>query len=191
MDEQPQLVDEPLLEQRPHERGASRHADVLAGLRLERSDRLAEVALEQGRVLPVDPVERHRDDDLRRLVHGRRHGVHGCVLVWPEGRPFLVGAATEEEGVAVRDRLADYCSHLVVEVGEVPVLRRLDDAVERDEERCGELSHWSLRRPVVLLSPVLPALTAKLIAEGRIGVRRPDGATRGCHPSHVASGALT
>jgi hypothetical protein len=32
-------------------------------------------------------------------------------------------------------------THLVVEVREVPLIGRLDDAVERDEQACGDLPH--------------------------------------------------
>jgi hypothetical protein len=36
---------------------------------------------------------------------------------------------------------ADRRAHLVVEIREVPLIRRLDDAVERDEHACGDFPH--------------------------------------------------
>jgi hypothetical protein len=45
----------------------------------------------------------------------------------------VVGLAAEEDRVGGAEGCVDGSAHLLVEVGEVPLVRRLDDAVERDE----------------------------------------------------------
>ncbi|MEO7268487.1 MAG: hypothetical protein ABIW49_04690 [Knoellia sp.] len=49
-----------------------------------------------------------------------------------------IPVSAEERGVGLAHLLADDGAHLVVEVREVPLLGRLDDAVERDEQAAGD-----------------------------------------------------
>src|ERR687892_2865919 len=59
-DHEPELVYEIVLEQRLDQVGAAMHLDLRPFLLLDLRHRLGGVALEQGRVVPLDPVERPR-----------------------------------------------------------------------------------------------------------------------------------
>ena len=56
----------------------------------------------------------------------------------------VIRDATKEDRVGAAEGVADSGPHLIVEVGEVPVLRVLDGAVERDEHACDDLLHADL-----------------------------------------------
>jgi hypothetical protein len=85
-----------------------------------------------------------RRDDLASVAERFGKGSvfpTGRFPLGPGPREALVGLATEEDGVGGTEGGVDGSTHLVVEVGEVPLVGRLDDAVERDEQACGDLPH--------------------------------------------------
>src|SRR5919112_2170671 len=105
MHHEPEFVDQAVSEQRAYQGAAAGDHDVLAGLPLQFGDLPSDVSTDQGRVLPLErPFQGCRDHVLLDAVH--QHGVRG--------------------GETLPDRLA----HLVVEVWEVPLVRRLHDAVQ-------------------------------------------------------------
>jgi hypothetical protein len=55
--------------------------------------------------------------------------------------PLVVEDAAHQHGVRGGVAGADSCAHLVVEVREVPLAGRLDDAIEGDEEVRLDLAH--------------------------------------------------
>ena len=67
-------------------------------------------------------------------------------LVWlrPVAGELLVGHPPQQHGVRRGHLRTDRRAHLVVEVGEVPLVRRLEDAVQRDEQPRHDLSHDAL-----------------------------------------------
>src|SRR5215208_4093249 len=114
-------------------------------LSLEISYLLGDVVPYQGRVLPLEGLlEGRRDHVLPDAVHPRGDRVLIRVLVGPERRPLLVEDAAHEHGVRGGHRRPDCISHLVVEVWEVPLLRRLHDAVQRHDLRCDHFPHRDL-----------------------------------------------
>ena len=83
-----------------------------------------------------------RHDDLAGVAE--RLGEAGVLParrfpVGPRPGEAVVGLATEEQGVGRAEGCSDGGTHLVVEVREVPLVGRLDDAVERDEQAGGDL----------------------------------------------------
>ena len=71
----------------------------------------------------------------------------GGFTLGPGAGEAVVGLATEQHGVGRAEGGIHGSTHLVVEVREVPLVGCLDDAVERDEQACGDLPHDRL--PVV------------------------------------------
>jgi hypothetical protein len=63
------------------------------------------------------------------------------LAVGPGAGEVVVGLAPEQDRVGHLG--AHGLAHLVVEVREVPLVRRLDNAVQRDEQACDDLPHWS------------------------------------------------
>jgi hypothetical protein len=84
------LVEQAVAQQRPDEGGAAGDRDVLARLLLQPGELLGDIALDQRRVLPFDPVQRRGDDELRRVVHVVRT-LHVAALVRPVAGERLVG----------------------------------------------------------------------------------------------------
>jgi hypothetical protein len=62
--QQPQLVQDPLAQQRADQRGAANGADVLAGLLLQRGELLRGVAGDEAGVPPLELLERGGDHQL-------------------------------------------------------------------------------------------------------------------------------
>src|SRR5918993_4174556 len=142
MEHEPKFVEEAVLQQRPDQGRAAGYRDVLARLLLELGDLLGDVVTYQGRVLPLEGLlEGRRDHVLLDAVHPRGDRVLIRVLVWPERRPLLVEDAAHEHGVRLGHRRPDRLPHFVVEVREVPLLRRLNHAVQRHELRDDYPSH--------------------------------------------------
>src|SRR5918997_4110881 len=142
MDHEPKFVEEVLFKQRADQGRAAGYRDVLARLLLELGDLLGDVVPYQGRVLPLEGLlEGRRDHVLSHAVHPRGYRVLLRVLLRPERRPLLVEKAPHEHGVRGGHRRPDRLPHLVVEVWEVPLLRRFYDAVQRHEQPCSYLSH--------------------------------------------------
>jgi hypothetical protein len=63
------------------------------------------------------------------------------LAVGPGAGEAVVGLAPEEERVGAGDVGVDGRAHLVVEVREVPLVGRLDNAVEGDEQAGNDLPH--------------------------------------------------
>src|SRR5215203_3811869 len=145
MDHEPKFVEEVLFKQRPDQGRAAGYRDILARLLLEPGDLLGDVVPYQGRVLPLEGLlEGRRDHVLLDAVHPCGDRVLIRVLLRPERRPLLVEDAAHEHSVRGCHRRPDRISHLIVEVWEVPLLRRLHDAVKRHELRCDDFPHKDL-----------------------------------------------
>src|SRR5829696_3769591 len=147
-----ELVDQAVLEQRADEGTAAGDHDILAGESLELGDLLRDVLPDQGRVVPLEGLfEGGRDHVLADAVHPRGYGVLLRVLLRPERSPLLVEDTAHEQGVRRLEPFPDSLPHLVVEVGEVPLLGRLHHAVQRQELRRHNFPHlepprsWCLR----------------------------------------------
>src|SRR5215203_2598016 len=89
-------------------------------------------------------LEGRRDDVLPDAVHLRGDRVLIRVLLRPKRRPLLVEDAAHEHSVRLSHRRPDCIPHLIVEVWEVPLVRRLHDAVQRYELRCDHFPHRDL-----------------------------------------------
>ena len=121
MDHQGELVEQARLEQRPHERHAAGHPDVLPQLHLERPDRVE--VTHDGGGLPVDLAERGRHHHLRRVVDELGERVVFAGLIGPVGGELIERIVPQQQRVRLRHAGADRLSHLVAEVLQVPVLR--------------------------------------------------------------------
>jgi hypothetical protein len=95
-----QRVDEVVLDQRVHERGAASHQDRPAVLLLQLSDLLGDVAPDQGRVVPLERVLKRRGDDVRKSVtavtqpsaanaQGRDRALSATTARWRRRRRYL------------------------------------------------------------------------------------------------------
>src|SRR5215216_8187045 len=145
MEHEPKFVEEAVLQQRADQGRAAGYRDVLARLLLEPGDLLGDVVPYQGRVLPLQGLlEGRRDHVLPDAVHLRGDRVLIRVLLRPKRRPLLVEDAAHEHGVRGGHRRPDCIPHLIIEVWEVPLLRRLHDAVQRYELRCDHFPHRDL-----------------------------------------------
>ena len=149
--QQVQLVEQSGSQQLADDRHRSADADVgFAGLALQPGHGLDKVTVELFGVAPLELQLLVRGHDLAGVAEllGER-----CVLAaggFPLGpRPgeAVVGLAAEQNRVGGAEGGVDGSTHLVVEVGEVPKVRILDDAVERNEQACGDLPHDVLRGP--------------------------------------------
>ena len=90
----------------------------------------------------------------------------------------VVGLATEQHGVGRAEGGVDGGTHLVVEVREVPLVGRLDDAVERDEQACDDLPHDAspvvvAERSVIHQDDARPTNSSQAVSGSRSG--RPGG----------------
>jgi hypothetical protein len=65
----------------------------------------------------------------------------GRLALGPGPGEAVVGLATEQDGVGRAESGVNGGTHLVVEVREVPLVGRFDDAVERDEQAGGDFPH--------------------------------------------------
>src|SRR6266700_8372622 len=74
-DEQVQLVDKPVGEQRPHEGAAATDVEVAVEALLQLTERVRPIRAEDRRVVPLGALERRRDDVLRRLINERSAGI--------------------------------------------------------------------------------------------------------------------
>ena len=111
--------------------------------------RLDEVALQLLGVAPGELQLLVRHDDLAGVAeHLGEGGVlpAGRLPLGPGPGEAVVGLATEQDGVGRAEGGVDGRAHLVVEVREVPLVGRLDDAVERDEQAGDDLPHDRLPR---------------------------------------------
>src|SRR5439155_5859755 len=119
----------------------------LARLLLECSDGLDQVAIELLGVPPGELQVLSGDANLAGVAERPGH-VRVCfsgeLTRGPRAGEAVVRDATKEHRVGAAEGVADGGPHLVVEVGEVPVLRVLDDAVEGDEHACDDLLHADL-----------------------------------------------
>ena len=128
MDHQREFVEQIGLQQEVDQRRATGDANVLARLLLQPGDFLREICCDQGRVLPLDLVQRRRDDDL------------GCVVdmacISADRLMSANRAPTPDKSLAQEDRVlrGKVClhrrHHVVVEIIELPLVGRLYDAVE-------------------------------------------------------------
>src|SRR5918995_2808033 len=144
--------------------------DLVSLLALQRLDVLGDVARDQDRVVPLDPVERRRGDVLAGAVEvvGDR-----SLVIGPVRGEDLVRTAAEQQLVGLGP--GDPVDHLFVEIVDGPAALgeaagrifmwpagRLHDPVERDERVDSEGSHrfslvsWSspptTRRPEKLIA---------------------------------------
>jgi hypothetical protein len=119
----------------------------VAWLVLQRGDGLDEVALQLLGVAPGELQRLARHDDLAGVAQRLRHRrvlFAGRFPFRPGPGEAVVGLAAEQDRVGPAQGGRHGGAHLVVEVREMPRLRRLDDAVERDEHPCDDLPHLIL-----------------------------------------------
>src|SRR5215217_2585904 len=183
-----ELVEEVLLQQRPDEGAAARDPDVLARLPLELVDLLRDVPADERRVVPPERLLQGRGDDVfAHTVHVDCSGVLLRVLLRLEVGPLFVVYPPHQHGVRLAHSSSDLLSHLLVEVREVPFLRRLHDAVQRHELRRHDSPHK------YLLRSILQTLTRPCIGHrGHAGDRARPTTTTSSHarpygPSHSRS----
>jgi hypothetical protein len=172
-----QLVQQPRGQQLADHGDRAAHADgARTGFVLQRGDELDEVALQLFRVPPAELEVLVRHDDLADVAeHLGEVSVllAGRFPVGPGPGEAVVGLATEQHGVGGTEGGVHGGTHLVVVVREVPLVGRLDDAVQRDEKAGDDLLHdasptWSLtfRRPLGRRNP------DQLIGGIRVGYRQ-------------------
>ena len=162
------------------DRAAQRY--VAAALVPQGGHRLDEVALE---LLGVPPGELElllRHDDLAGVAERLgQAGVlaAGRLALRPCAGEAVIGLAAEEDGVGHAEGRVDGGAHLLVEVREVPLIGRLHDAVERDEEACGDLPHGfsSAESSVLYVIPSDDAGRPKSSAQPRGREKPPAGRT--------------
>src|SRR6201747_2721340 len=139
-DHQPQLVDQAVREQAPHQLGAAGDQDHAVDLALDLGDLLGEVAGEHRRVVPLPRLERGGDDVLRHRIH--LVGEPGVVAhPRPGGGKALVGATAQQLRLGLVELVELELVALVPALdregpaGVLVVLasaRRLDHSVQRD-----------------------------------------------------------
>src|SRR5215472_2051507 len=98
VDQENQLIQQALFQQRADEGWTSGSADVLSWLLLQPSDFLSEIALDQCRVLPCfHALQGGREDILRRGVNkARKRFIRSSR---PVGGPLLIGHAPQQDSV--------------------------------------------------------------------------------------------
>src|SRR2546426_7404693 len=121
-------------QERPNQAGTSVDHDILAGLLLQLGHFADNVVADQMRVVPIQLRQRRRDDVLRNAVEPIRETV-GVLPPGPGGREPFVGHAPQEERVRRERFVSLEFLDLVVPEWEGPLLQRLNDPVQRDEER--------------------------------------------------------
>lgn len=128
------------MQQRPDRGERSGHADPSLGALLELPD-LVEITQDLG-VVPRGRVEGGGQDVL---LDGVDEVLEVIVLGGgPVGGPQVVKTPAHEIGLAPAGVRVDRLAHLVVEVGEVPLVGTLRGAVEGGEEVGGDLAHGLL-----------------------------------------------
>jgi hypothetical protein len=144
-----QLVEETGGEQLADDRNRAAQRDVGARLVLQRRHGLDEVAFELFGVPPGELELLVRHDDLAGVAERLRQAgvlLAGRLALRPRPGEAVVGLAAEEDGVGGAESRVDGRAHLLVEVREMPLIGRFHDAVERDEQACGDLPHGSSSR---------------------------------------------
>src|SRR5262249_33999756 len=134
-----ELVKEALAQQPAHGGGAAGHGDVATVLGLDTGQPPGHVSADDLRVLPLRCLQVVGDHILLDRIHDvaeRLVGMLGAVT-----RPLVVENTAHQQGVGGGEAGADRGSHLVVEVPEVPLVGRLDDAIEGNEEMRLDLAH--------------------------------------------------
>src|SRR3989454_1524371 len=121
-------------QERPNQAGTSVDHDILARLLLQHRHLAGNVAANQVRVVPFQLLQRRRDDVLRNAVEPIRETV-GVFPPGPGSREPLVCHAPKEERVRRECFVQLEFLDLVVPEWEGPLLQRLNDPVQRDEER--------------------------------------------------------
>src|SRR5207248_11742172 len=110
----------------------------------ERANLLRLVRTEDGRVVPVGPPERRRDDILPRLVE---EGGAGVIVGGPPGprrHELLVRLASQEDRLTSAHNTGDGGAHLRIErIVERPG-RTVHDAIQRDEFVYEDAAHDGL-----------------------------------------------
>ena len=93
-----------------------------------------ESPLDQRRVVPLEGLfEGRRDYEFRGVVHVVRGRHIFATLEGEEDSPLLVGHPPERHGVRCSHRGLNRLPHLIVEVGELPLLRGLHDTGHRHQ----------------------------------------------------------
>src|SRR3989441_8870228 len=144
VEQEPELVEEALTQQRSDKRGAPKDGDVLPGLLLELGDLSHDVLGDQFGVPPGDRLQGRGDNKLWGVVEVIcvRTVVGG--LVRPVSGEDLVRPPAQQKGVRRGHPLAGHLPYFVYEVGSAPILRRLHNAVQRHHQRRNDLSHLDL-----------------------------------------------
>src|SRR5438093_3524034 len=179
VDQEPELVEEALTQQRTDKRGAPEDGDVLPGLLLELGDLSHDVLGDQLGVPPGDRLHGRGDNKLWGVVEVVCVRTVFGGLVRPVSGEDLVRPPAQQKGVRRGHPLAGHLPHFVCEVGDGPILRRLHNAVQRHHQRRNDLSHLDL---LLIMSdrayPVRRREGAKLIggdAPMTMSLSRPGG----------------
>src|SRR5215208_3748566 len=145
MDHQLQLIEQAVAQKRTDQRAASGDYDVPALPLLELRYLISNVLADERGVLPPKRLlEGPRDDVLLHSVHLSGHRILLRILPRPEGGPFLVVHPTHQHGVCGGKALPYRLAHLVIEVGEVPLIGGLHHAVQRQKLRSNHFPHLDL-----------------------------------------------
>jgi hypothetical protein len=130
MDHQLQLVEQAVVQERADQRAASGDYDVPALPLLELRYLICNVLADERGVLPPKRLlEGRRDHVLFCGVHLSGHRVLLGILLGPEGGPLLVVHPSHQHGVRGGKALPYRLAHLLIEVGEVPLIGGLHHAV--------------------------------------------------------------
>src|SRR5580704_3402869 len=139
-----------MFEQRRCQRGATREDQVRTVLRLDAANALDDVRSKALERTPFKTFRTVGSDIFGCRIEAARHRTARCL--WPEARPYIVGATAEQQIEASAMRGEEFIpasggpiGHGPVSVGEVVFAGGLDHAVQRDVFDDFELSHLSLR----------------------------------------------
>src|SRR5829696_7153775 len=145
MDHQLQLIEQAVAQWRADQRAASGDYDVPALPLLELRYLICNVLADERGVLPPKRLlEGPRDDILLDSVHLSGHRILLRILLGPEGGPLLVVHPSHQHGVCGGKALPYRLAHLLIEVGEVPLVRGLHHAVQRQKLRSNHFPHLYL-----------------------------------------------
>jgi hypothetical protein len=146
VDEEAKLVEQALGEQVADRGGTGGDCDDPTGLLLELGEFGDDVAADHCGGSPVGVVERSGDDHLRRAGHHR--GVRRGGRAGEHGTEQIVGTPPVQVDVSVGQLRQHRPVQLLVVIGGIPLFRRLDHAVQRDEQPRGDRSHpWPFPVP--------------------------------------------